>query len=868
MKSDGEYASWKNWGPYLSDRQWGTVREDYSTDGSAWEHISHDLARSYAYRWGEDGIGGISDQQQLLCLSFAFWNQKDPIIKERLFGLTGNQGNHGEDVKEYYYYLDNNPVHSYQKMLYKYPQQAFPYEEITSKTRQLGKKDPEYELIDTGIFDLGKYFNLTLEYAKVSPYTTLIQLSAENFSTEKAILDILPQAWFRNTWSWSFPELLPQISVISKDCLKIEHPELGVYFLKAENPQEVLICNNESNPKKVPEAAANVAYFKDGINDYVVNKAASCLINSGTGTKAAFRFHSEVSGKAIKTFRLILTKESENISFDDFSKHFEERREENQKFYDSLQTKMADEENKRIHREALAGLLWNKQFYYYDVKEWLDGDVTGPTASPARINRRNHEWQHLVNEDIISMPDKWEYPWYAAWDLAFHAVPLSLVDPDFAKKQMLLITNDFYMHPNGQLPAYEWSFNDVNPPVHAWAAWKIYQNDQRLNHLKKGDLNFLEKIFHRLVINFMWWVNRRDSAGHNLFDGGFLGLDNIAVFDRSAPLPAGGTLSQADATSWMAMYSLNMMRIAIELASHNNNYEEVAGKFFHHFLLISEAMTNMAGKKIGLWDEEDKFYYDALNLPNGEIKPLKVRSIVGLIPLFAVEVLDQELLDLVPKFRLEMNWFFENRPELANLVSRWNEPGRGSSKLLSLLRGHRMKKLLSRMLDPKEFLSEYGIRAMSKFHEANPFKMNIAGQEFNLNYQPGESENQMFGGNSNWRGPIWLPMNYLIIESLQRFHSYYSDDFLIECPTGSGQFMTLKEIAQFLSERLIKLFKNDQNNHRPIYNLHEKIQNNPDFNDQLLFFEYFHGECGKGLGASHQTGWTSLIADLIQNPIK
>ena len=854
-------AKWKKWGPYVSDRQWGTVREDYSANGEPWEYLTHDMARSKAYRWGEEGIAGISDNEQLLCFAVSLWNKKDPIVKERYFGLAGPEGNHGEDVKELYYYLDSTPTHSYMKMLYKFPQTAFPYTWLVEENRKRNKNQGEFELIDTGIFDQDKYFDVFVEYAKATEEDILIRIEIFNRSNEDAALNVLPQLWFRNTWDWGYHYYKPKMTATVEGNITIDHELLGQLTLHVENKPSLLFCDNETNLRKLFGVDNKSPYTKDGINDYLIN-GDDKAINHAEGTKAAVNYDLKLKGGESVIIRLRLSAGNNN-PFKDFNALFNERVNDANDFYLSLQSDVETDDEKMAQRQAFAGMLWSKQFYYYDVSQWLKGDPAQPAPPASRLKGRNHEWVHLNNANIISMPDKWEYPWYAAWDLAFHCIPFSLVDPDFAKWQLLLLTKEWYMHPNGQLPAYEWMFSGVNPPVHAWAAWRVYKIDKK-NNDGKGDDVFLESVFHKLLINFTWWVNRKDTEGNNIFQGGFLGLDNIGVFDRNTLLPGGGYIEQADGTSWMAMYSLNMMRIALELALDNPVYQDMATKFFEHFLYIASAMTNMGNKGIGLWDEEDNFYYDVLRLPHNESKKLKVRSMVGLITLFAVEVIDQQLLEDAPEFAKRLKWFLNNRPDLASLVSRWEDKNEGEKHLLSLLRGHRMKKILNRMLDENEFLSDYGVRSLSKEYKKNPYEFHLDGTNFYVQYDPAESTTAIFGGNSNWRGPVWMPVNYLIIESLQKFHYYYGDDFKVECPTGSGQFLTLNEIANFLSGRLSKLFLKDENGRRPFNGNYDKLQSDPNFSNYILFYEYFHGDNGRGVGASHQTGWTGLIAKLLQ----
>jgi hypothetical protein len=856
---------WRKWGPYLSERQWGTVREDYSSNGTAWDYFPHDHARSRAYRWGEDGLAGISDDEQRLCLALALWNERDSILKERLFGLTNAEGNHGEDVKELYYYLDATPTHSYLKMLYKYPQREFPYSRLVEENRGRGKDQPEFELLDTGIFDDDRYFDVVVEYAKAGPDDLLMLVTVYNRGPEEAVIHLLPQLWFRNTWSWKGETRKPRLTAIESGAVEVRHPELGEYTLYADGDAALLFCDNETNVARLYGVNGAKAYYKDAFDNYVVREDHSAVNPEQTGTKAAAHYVLKMPAQGSAGVRLRLTKGSLTDPFRRFADLLTQRQSEADAFYADLQAGIADEDARHVQRQAFAGMIWSKQFFYYDVPNWLKGDPAQPAPPPERRHGRNSEWTHLNNADIISMPDKWEYPWYAAWDLAFHMIPVALIDAEFAKGQLVLLTREWYMHPNGQLPAYEWEFGDVNPPVHAWAAWRVFQIDRKQRG-DCGDLAFLERVFHKLMLNFTWWVNRKDAEGRNIFQGGFLGLDNIGVFDRSAPLPTGGFINQADGTSWMAMCCLNLMRIALELALHNPVYQDVATKFFEHFLHIADAMTNIGGNEhgVGLWDEEDQFYYDELNLPDGQMVKLKVRSMVGLIPLFAVETLEPELLEKLPHFNQRLKWFLNHRPDLANLVSRWEEPGRGERRLLSLLRGHRMKRLLKRMLDETEFLSNYGVRALSRSYRDHPYVFSCCGQPLAVSYQPAESDSGLFGGNSNWRGPIWLPVNYLIIESLQRFHHYYGDDFKVECPTGSGQFVTINEVANELTRRLTRIFLRDEQGRRPVLAYHPKLHKDPHFRDYALFHEYFHGDSGRGVGASHQTGWTGLVAKLLQ----
>ncbi|MEP6749247.1 MAG: glucosidase [Bacteroidota bacterium] len=856
-------AGWKTWGPYVTDRQWGTVREDYSDNGAAWEYISHDMAPSKAYRWGEEGIAGICDEQQLLCFALALWNKKDPIIKERYFGLTGNQGNHAEDVKELYYYLDSTPTHSYMKMLYKYPQAEYPYEWLLNENRNRNKLQPEFELIDTGIFNGDKYFDVFTEYAKANINDILIKITVHNRGKEDAALNVLPTIWFRNTWAWGYDNYKPQMTSSNSGDIIISHKNLDPFTLHLDQKTTLFFCDNESNNKKLYGCDNTGAYCKDGINEMLVHGNDKAVNIRQQGTRAAASYDLTIKAGSSVTIRLRLEGNNLMHPFKDFDDIFNNCVKDADAFYADIQQGIKSDDEKNVQRQAFAGMLWSKQFFYYDIEQWLSGDPAQPEPPLQRKTGRNHEWTHLNNADIISMPDKWEYPWFAAWDLAFHCIPFSLIDAAFAKGQLQLLTKEWYMHPNGQLPAYEWAFGDVNPPVHAWAAWRVYSIDKRNNN-NTGDVAFLESVFHKLLMNFTWWVNRKDEEGNNIFQGGFLGLDNIGVFDRSAPLPTGGEIEQSDGTSWMAMYSLNLMRIALELSTYNPVYQDMATKFFEHFLYIAGAMANMGDGSSGLWDDVDQFYYDVLRLPSKGSVKLKVRSMVGLIPLFAVEVLDHEILEAVPEFAKRLDWFLNNRPDLASLVSRWQEKSENEKHLLSLLRGHRMKKILQRMLDESEFFSDYGIRAVSKYHDQHPYEYWLEDHCFGVKYTPAESTTNLFGGNSNWRGPVWMPVNYLLVESLQRFHYYYGNDFKLECPTGSGVFMTLNDVANELSKRLSALFLTNKDGRRPFLGDNEKMQTDPNFNNYILFYEYFHGDNGRGVGASHQTGWTGLVAKLLQ----
>nr|WP_314494342.1 glucosidase [uncultured Chryseobacterium sp.] len=857
-----EDVSWKKWGPYVSNREWGLVREDYSADGDAWNYTGHDTAEAKTYRWGEEGICGICDDLQKLVFSVGFWNKKDKMVKERFFGLSNGQGNHGEDVKEYFYYLDSTPTHSYMKMLYKYPQNAFPYEDLLQQNAKRGREETEYELIDTGIFDRNEYFDIFIEYAKESQNDILVKLTVINKSEKQAELILLPTLWFRNTWDWGYDEYKPQLTSEEATSIKIAHRDIEIENLYAKQSLKTLFCENETNNERLYQSENNSKYSKDGINDFIINGNSSSVNPQHTGTKASFVIDEVFKANEIKTFEFRLSDLDLENPFEDFDRIFDSRKTEADEFYTEIQDGIETDEERMIQRQAFAGMLWNKMFYHYNVEKWLKGDPSEPKPAKSREKIRNYNWKQLNNEHIISMPDKWEYPWYATWDLAFHTISFSLIDPGFAKEQLKLFLFEWYMHPNGQLPAYEWNFSDVNPPVHAWAVFRVFKIDEYLQG--KPDLEFLESAFQKLLMNFTWWVNKKDNNGNNIFEGGFLGLDNIGVFDRSTTLPNGEQLEQSDGTSWMAMFALNMMRIALELAQYNRIYEEMATKFFEHFLYIAHALDNMGDGHISLWDEEDEFFYDAISSGDGNNMFLKLRSIVGLIPMFAVEVIDDEMIEKLPNFKRRMKWILENKPELAALVSHWEVKGEDSKHLLSLLRGHRLKRLLHRMLNTEEFLSDYGVRALSKEYEKNPYHLNLNGTDYCVRYTPAESDSALFGGNSNWRGPVWFPINFLIIESLQRFFFYYSPDFLVEYPTGSGQYSNLDQIADALSKRLTQLFLKDEDGNRPFNGQYPRFQSDPDFKDYILFYEYFHGDNGRGVGASHQTGWTGLIAKILQ----
>ncbi|NKB17329.1 MAG: glucosidase [Pseudanabaena sp. CRU_2_10] len=860
---------WRKWGSYLSERQWGTVREDYSANGTAWDYFSHDQARSRAYRWGEDGIAGISDDRQQLCFAIALWNGADAILKERLFGLTGSEGNHGEDVKEYYFYLDNTPTHSYMKYLYKYPHAAFPYAQLVAENKRRNRREPEFELLDTGIFEGDRYFDVTVEYAKHSPEDMLIQVSVTNRGSEAKTLHLLPTLWFRNTWSWDGNDrktkpLLQAINTNGRSsAVAANRTDLGTMWLHCQGADELLFVENETNNKKLFDTANASPYVKDGINEYIVH-GKDTVNPDRYGTKASAHYLLTVAAGETQVVKLRLSRvpPSPLMGIDsEFDRIMHMRQNEANEFYQRISTSPLSEDIQNVQRQAFAGMLWSKQYYNFCVEAWLKGDPGSPPPPSDRKHGRNWQWFHLETEDILSMPDKWEYPWFAAWDLAFHAIPLAAIDPDFAKSQLDLITREWYMHPNGQMPAYEWAFGDVNPPVHAWATWRVYKIEQKM--YGRSDRAFLERVFQKLLLNFTWWVNRKDRDGKNVFEGGFLGLDNIGVFDRSAQLPTGGYIEQADGTSWMGMYCLNLLTIALELAKENPVYEDIATKFFEHFLYIADAMNKVGSEGTELWDEADGFYYDVLHLPNDEQLKLKVRSMVGLIPLFAVETLEPTILDKLPGFKQRVEWFIQNRPQLAHNIACLEECGVGARRLLAICDRAKLRRILEKMLSESEFLGDYGIRALSKHHSNNPYIFEVNGDRHRVDYEPAESSSGLFGGNSNWRGPVWMPVNYLIIESLQKFHHYYGDDFKVECPTGSGQMMTLWEVALELSRRLSFIFFKNEAGDRPVYGGQSKFQTDPHWQDLILFYEYFHGDNGAGIGASHQTGWTGLVAKLI-----
>jgi hypothetical protein len=886
---------WKRWGPYLSERQWGTVREDYSPGGTAWEFFPHDHARSRAYRWGEDGIGGISDRHQMICFGLALWNGRDPILKERIFGLTGNQGNHAEDVKEYYFYQDSTPSHSYMRMLYKYPQAEFPYARLVEENSRRGREQPEYELLDTGVFAEDRYFDVFIEYAKADVEDILIKITAANRGPEPAMLHLLPSLWFRNTWSWGKdlrrPSARRSTSVPKSECAELQHWHYGKRWLLCAGQPELLFTENETNYARLFSGRNRVPYVKDAFHEFLIRGNKSAVNPQQAGTKMAAHYEVHLDPGKSETLKLRLTdmeplatmdrglgtvgiitspghaERAEGVPAtndfgDGFDNLFALRQREADEFYASRVTSELSEDAKNVTRQAFGGMLWSKQFYHYDVRTWLDGDPAGPTPPPERSKGRNKEWTHLYTDDVISMPDKWEYPWFAAWDLGFHCITLALVDPDFAKEQLILLLREWYMHPNGQLPAYEWAFGDVNPPVHAWAAWRVYKIERRVRGV--ADRGFLEKVFHKLLLNFTWWVNRKDPEGMNIFQGGFLGLDNIGVFDRSAPLPTGGHLEQSDGTSWMGMYCLNMLAIALELAKEDPAYEDVASKFFEHFVNIAHAMNDMGTEGIALWDNEDGFYYDVLHLPNGDDHFLKIRSMVGLIPLFAVETLEPEIVDRLPGFKRRMQWFIDNHADVPEHIEMTQRSARGVRRLLSLANRKQLKRILSRMLDETEFLSPYGVRSLSRYHLDHPYEVQVNDHISRVDYEPAESTSGLFGGNSNWRGPIWFPLNYLLVESLQKYHHYYGEDFKTECPARTGNEVDLWEVAAEISRRLVHIFVRGKDGRRPVAGGLELFQTNPHWKDLILFHEYFHGDNGAGIGANHQTGWTGLVAKLIE----
>jgi len=863
-------AHWKRWGPYLSERQWGTVREDYSADGEAWDDFPFEQSRSRAYRWGEDGIAGLCDRRGFVCMALALWNGHDPILKERLFGLTGKQGNHAEDVKEAYFYLDATPTSSYLKYLYKYPQAEFPYEQLIRENASRGKLDSELELWQTGVFDEGRYFDVFVEYAKSTPDDVLVRITAHNRGPEPAELHLLPTVWFRNTWSWDESAHKPSLwrgpDLDDGRSFEIEHRYYGRRRLLCQGDPELLFTDNETNRMRLYKAPNRTPFVKDGFHDYLIDGRERAVNPREQGTKAGAVYSGEIPSGGSRSIQLRFTEHAPrgNDFADGFERVFDKRIEEANAFYAKRGGAQGlSEDARNVQRQAFAGLLWSKQFYHYDVSTWLDGDPAHEPPPGKRIGARNADWRHLYNADVISMPDKWEYPWYAAWDLAFHCVPLAKIDPDFAKEQLILFLREWYMHPNGQIPAYEWKLGDVNPPVHAWAAWRVYKIEKRLRG--HADRNFLERVFHKLLLNFTWWVNRKDPDGRNVFQGGFLGLDNIGVFDRSKPLPFDGELEQSDGTSWMAMYCLNMLAIALELAREDRAYSDVASKFFEHFVYISHAMHGFGSHKSELWDEEDGFYYDSIHLGDGAgHQRIKIRSMVGLIPLFAVETLEPELIDQLPGFKARMEWFIENRPWLRQHVTEQKRHDGKTRRLLSIVNPARLPRVLQVMLDEAEFLAPCGVRSLSRFHRDHPYELALDGQPHRVEYEPAESKTYLFGGNSNWRGPVWFPVNFLLIESLQKFHHYLGDDWKVECPTASGNLMSLWDVSAELSRRLNHIFLRDDRGRRPAYGDDDTFQTDPHWKDYILFHEYFHGDNGAGLGASHQTGWTALAAKLLE----
>ncbi len=891
-------ANWKKWGPYLSERQWGTVREDYSPEGNAWAHFPHDQARSKTYRWGEDGILGICDDRQLLCFALSMWNTHDPILKERFFGLTGEEGNHGEDPKEYYFYLDSTPTHSYMKALYKYPQAEYPYQALKEESQRRDRTQPEFELMDTGIFEGDRYFDVQVEYAKADAEDVLIQITVTNRGPEAADLHLLPTLWFRNTWSWDIPSLKPNLVASVSDSkvsiIETSHPEIGQSWFYCQTPATeqnklerstngqwvelgenqtsaaasgLLFTENETNKELLFGVRNASPYVKDAFHRYIIEGDASAINPRQTGTKSAVHYPLHLASGESQVIKLRLAN-SPNLSDplgDIFKETFNTRQQEADKFYHQLAPFIHDEDMRNVQRQAFAGMMWCKQYYLYDVSTWLKGDRSTINPPTERKQGRNKHWHHLDSQDILSMPDTWEYPWFAAWDTAFHCLPLALIDAEFAKQQLDVMTREWYMHPNGQLPAYEWAFGDVNPPVHAWATWRVYKIEEKMTG--KGDRPFLERLFQKLLLNFTWWVNRKDTEGNNVFEGGFLGLDNIGVFDRSKPLPTGGRLEQADGTSWMAMYCLDMLAIALELALENPVYEDMATKFFEHFIYIAEAMNASGEHATQLWDEEDGFFYDVLHLPDKTRFPIKIRSLVGLMPLYATMTIEPELLDRLPGFVERLEWFEANRPKLARNIITTERKGENGMvqkrRLLSVVKPDKLRRILAKMLKPHEFLAPTGIRALSRFHKDNPYTFDVNERIYRVDYEPAESSLWLFGGNSNWRGPVWFPTNYLLIESLQRYHHFFGDDFKIECPYGSGDEMNLWGVATKLEQRMIGTFLKDEHGNRPVYGNNKTFQTDPHWKDHILFYEYFNGDTGEGLGASHQTGWTGLVAKLI-----
>ncbi len=861
--STARLADWKQWGTYVAERAWGTVREDYSDNGEAWNYLPHDHARSRAYRWNEDGLGAVCNRYQNICLGLALWNEQDPILKERLFGLTNGEGNHGEDVKEYYFYLDNTPCHAYMKMLYKYPHVEFPYAAMVNHHRT--RQDPELELIDAipQAFAENRYFDVSIEYAKVSDEDIVCPISAVNRGSEAAPLHILPHIWYRNTWSWGYKSPRPELHVES-GAIYTDHRHIGKRWWYAQsNGQDMgfLFTENDTNTERLFGQPNAQPFVKDAFHEAVVHRRTNAVNPAQKGTKAAAHFEKIVQSGETFVVQIRFSNAVQKSPFVDFDETFSQRLKEADEFYAVVQGSDLTDDERQVQRQAFAGLLWNKQFYHYSVELWLDGDPAGPPPPDSRKHGRNAEWDHLYNVDVISMPDKWEYPWYASWDLAFHTLPIAMIDPEWAKRQLILLLREWYMHPNGQIPAYEWKFDDVNPPVHAWAVWRVYKIARNASGF--ADTEFLERCFHKLLLNFTWWVNRKDAEGNNVFQGGFLGLDNIGIFDRSSPLADGAFIQQADGTAWMGMYCLNMLAIALELARTKPAYEDVATKFFEHFIYIANAMHDLGGD-YGLWDNDDGFFYDGIRWPDGSYMPLRTRSFVGLIPLFAVETIEPDLLEKLPRFARRVEWFIKYRPDLVKRVASLTQPGEKGRFLLSIINRDQLVSELSRMFDTQEFLSDYGLRSVSKYHASNPYSWQLDGHDLKLSYEPGESSTGLFGGNSNWRGPIWFPVNYLMIESLQKYHHYYGNDLRVEFPTGSNHQTTLHQTAKELSKRLTSIFLRDKKNHRAVFGANSHFQDSADWRDYIPFYEYFHGDNGSGLGASHQTGWTALVAKLIQ----
>jgi hypothetical protein len=866
-ESPDHTAPWRSWGPYVSERAWGTVREDYSADGQPWEYFPHEHARSRAYRWNEDGLAGICDRHQRLCFALALWNGNDKILKERLFGLNGREGNHGEDVKEYYFYLDSTPTHAYMKYLYKYPQAEYPYENLVAENGRRSRNDPEFELIDTGVFSEDRYFDVFVEYAKANWDDICIRITVANRGPQAAEIHLVPTLWFRNTWSWA-AKPKPALTLDKSTGTILAHEsEIGDYrFCYAEGGTP-LFTENESNRELLFGAKNSSPYVKDAFHRYVISGETTAVNPELKGTKAAVQYNFTVPPKGEVSIKLRLSKDKPGTIWADaltqeFENTFVARKAEADAFYSNIIPSSTDDDTRNVMRQAFAGLLWTKQYYHYVVRDWLMGDPAEPAPPAERKNGRNHAWGHIYNADIISMPDKWEYPWYAAWDLAFHCVSLAMIDPSYAKEQLVLMLREWYMHPNGQIPAYEWSFGDVNPPVHAWATYQVYLIDKAKNG-GTGDTQFLERVFHKLLLNFTWWVNRKDPEGMNVFQGGFLGLDNIGVFDRSSILPTGGHIEQSDGTSWMAMYSLDMLAIALELAAGDATYQDVASKFWEHFIYIARAMNHLGDDGLCLWNEEDGFFYDVLHLPDGSRVPLRVRSMVGLIPLYAVQIMEPELLDSMPGFKIRLEWFIENRKDLTEHMACMETPGHKQRRLFSIADRDQLKRILAIMLDEEEFLSPHGIRALSRYHKAHPYMLDLAGVNHQVDYEPAESTTGLFGGNSNWRGPIWFPVNFHLIQALRRFHGYYHESFRVECPTGSGRMMNLDEVADEISRRLVSTFQRDVQGRRAVFGANEKFQSDPHWRDYVPFYEYFHGDTGAGVGASHQTGWTALVTKMI-----